>query len=126
MKKISSLLSTALLLLSHALTAQAADTVSPQQAATLNAEHKAVIIDVREDDEWQAQHIDGAIHLPLGQLSSRLKELEQYKNTTIITQCRSGKRSAQALDLLKVAGFTQVYNMDGGLQAWQKAGLAIK
>jgi rhodanese-related sulfurtransferase len=126
MKKISTLLFAAFLLLSHALTVQAVDALSPQQAATLTAEHKAVIVDVREDDEWQAQHIDGAIHLPLGQLNSRLKELEVYKNTTVIMQCRSGKRSAQAVDVLKAAGFPQVYNLEGGLLAWQKSGLTTK
>jgi rhodanese-related sulfurtransferase len=97
--------------------------ISPQDASTLSAEKKAVIIDVREDNEWNAVHIPGAIHIPLGQLSNRLSELQSYKNTAIITQCRSGARSAKALDILKSAGFTQVQNMEGGLIAWDKAGL---
>jgi len=97
--------------------------ISPQDASSLSNEKKAVIIDVREDSEWNAVHIPGAIHIPLGQLSNRLSELQSYKNTAIITQCRSGARSAKALDILKSAGFTQVQNMEGGLIAWDKAGL---
>ena len=52
-----------------------------------------------------------------------LSELKQYKVSPVITQCKSGGRSAQAFDILKLAGFTKVYNMDGGILAWDKAGL---
>jgi rhodanese-related sulfurtransferase len=97
--------------------------ISPQEASALTAEKKAIIIDVREDNEWNTVHIPGAIHIPLAQLSTRLSELQPYKNTAIITQCRSGARSAKALDILKSAGFSHVQNMEGGLIAWNKAGL---
>jgi rhodanese-related sulfurtransferase len=97
--------------------------ISPQAASALTAEKKAIIIDVREDSEWNTIHIPGAIHIPLAQLSTRLSELQPYKNTAIITQCRSGARSAKALDILKSAGFSHVQNMEGGLIAWHKAGL---
>ena len=97
--------------------------ISPQDASTLSAEKKAVIIDVREDGEWNTVHIPGAIHIPLAQLNNRLSELQPYKNSGIITQCRSGARSAKALDILKSAGFTHVINMEGGLITWHKAGL---
>ncbi|SJM90963.1 Rhodanese-like protein (modular protein) [Crenothrix polyspora] len=99
------------------------DSVSPQEAATLFSEKKAVIVDVREDDEWNQQHIPGAIHIPLGQLLGRLTELEQYKNTPIITQCQKGGRSQQALTVLKSLKFSKVYNLEGGIDAWNKAGL---
>ena len=100
-----------------------ADSISPKQASVMHAEQKAVIVDVREDSEWNEQHIPGAIHIPLGQLNERLSELKQYKDSPVITQCRSGGRSAKALDVLKLAGFSKVYNMDGGIIAWDKAGL---
>jgi len=99
------------------------DSISPKQASEMYAEQKAVIVDVREDSEWNEQHIPGAIHIPLAQLNERLPELKQYKDSPVITQCRTGRRSAQALDVLKSAGFTKVYNMDGGIMAWDKAGL---
>jgi len=97
--------------------------ISPQEASALTAEKKAIIIDVREDSEWNTVHIPGALHIPLAQLSTRLSELQPYKNSAIITQCRSGARSAKALDILKSAGFSQVQNMQGGLIAWNNAGL---
>ncbi len=97
--------------------------ISPQEASALTAEKKAIIIDVREDSEWNTVHIPGALHIPLAQLSTRLSELQPYKNSAIITQCRSGARSAKALDILKSAGFSQVQNMEGGLIAWNNAGL---
>ena len=97
--------------------------VSPQQAAQMQSEQNAVIIDVRENDEWNAGHIDNAIHIPLNDIQNRLKELAKYQNQPVITQCRSGARSARAADILAKSGFTNVHNMDGGLNAWQKANL---
>jgi rhodanese-related sulfurtransferase len=115
------------LLISYGSFAQAdSDLISPKEAATLAAEKKAVIIDVREEDEWNAEHIAGAVHIPLDQLDARLSELQAYKDTTIITQCRSGKRSLKALELLKSSGFSKVSSMDGGIVAWTKDGLATQ
>jgi rhodanese-related sulfurtransferase len=99
------------------------ESLSPKEASSMSAGQKAVIVDVREDSEWNEQHIPGAIHIPLGQLNERLAELKQYKDSPVITQCKSGGRSAQAFDVLKSAGFSKVYNMDGGIIAWDKAGL---
>ncbi len=105
--------------------AQAAvELVTAKDASTLYAEKKAIIVDVREDDEWNDEHIAGALHIPLKQLNDRVSELQTYKDTTIITQCKSGGRSAKALELLKAAGFTKVYSMDGGIKAWDQQGLA--
>ena len=98
--------------------------ITPGEAAKMFSEQKAIIVDVREDDEWKAQHIAGAIHIPLAQVETRLNELTQYKDSTVIMQCRSGKRSAKAAGTLQAAGFTKVYNLDGGIIAWDKNGLA--
>lgn len=100
--------------------------ISPKEASTMHTGNKAVIVDVRENDEWNERHIRGAIHIPLAQLHERLSELEPYKNSPVITQCRSGKRSAQAQLALKSAGFSKVYSMDGGIQAWDEQGLATE
>lgn len=102
------------------------ESVSPQEAAVMVTQKQAIIVDVRDDDEWAEQHIAGAIHIPLAKLNERLAELKQYKNSPIITQCRSGGRSAKALDLLKATGFNHVYNMEGGIQAWQQHGLTTE
>jgi rhodanese-related sulfurtransferase len=97
--------------------------MTPKQAAAMFAGKKAVILDVRELHEWQEQHIAGAIHIPLAQVEARLSELSQYKDSPVIVQCRSGKRSAKAASTLQAAGFTQVYNLTGGIIAWTDDGL---
>jgi len=97
--------------------------IAPKQAATMFSEKKAVILDVRDLHEWQEQHIAGAIHIPLAQVEVRLSELSQYKGSQVIVQCRSGKRSAKAASTLQSAGFTQVYNLTGGIIAWTDDGL---
>ncbi|MDP1660207.1 MAG: rhodanese-like domain-containing protein [Methylotenera sp.] len=98
-------------------------TISPKEAAAMFSEQKAIIVDVREDSEWKEQHIAGAIHIPLAQVASRLRELAQYKDSNVVVQCRSGKRSAKAASTLQDAGFTKVYNLTGGIIAWDKDGL---
>ncbi len=97
--------------------------ITPKEAAILFSEQKAIIVDVREDSEWNEGHIAGAMHIPLAQVESRLSELAQYKNSTVIAQCRSGKRSAKAATILQAAGFTKVFNLDGGIIAWGNNGL---
>lgn len=97
--------------------------VTPKEAATMFSKQQAIIVDVREDSEWNEGHIAGAIHIPLAQVESRLSELAQYKNSTVITQCRSGKRSAKAASKLQEAGFSNVLNLTGGILAWNNDGL---
>ena len=79
-------------------------------------------LDVREDDEWQAGHIDGARHIPLRELSGRVGELA--KGRPIVAVCRSGSRSAAAVRGLKQLGY-EAENLDGGVTAWTKAGLPL-
>lgn len=100
--------------------------ISPHEALQMQTQNQAVIIDVRENDEWNAGHIAGAIHIPLGEISNHLPELSKYQNSPVIMQCRSGARSAKAADILAKAGFTNVHNLAGGLNAWQKEQLTIQ
>jgi len=102
------------------------ESISPKEASAMYTAKKAIIVDVREDSEWNEQHIPGAIHIPLEQLTERLPELKQYKDSPVITQCKTGGRSAKALDVLKTEGFSKVYNMDGGIIAWDNAGLKLE
>lgn len=99
-------------------------TVTPNQAAALYKDKQAIIVDVREQDEWDEQHIAGAIFIPLDQVESRIGELAEYKDSTIIMQCRSGRRSNIASAALIDAGFSKVYNLEGGILAWDEQGLA--
>ena len=78
------------------------------------------ILDVREDEEWTAGHIDGAVHIPLGQLPQRIGELDPQ--CPVITVCRSGGRAGRAAELLTSSG-RQAAVMDGGMQRWARASL---
>lgn len=86
----------------------------------------AVVIDVREDAEVAKGRIPNAKHIPLGQLSSRLAELEKHKGKPIIVACRSGHRSAGACGILTKNGFENVYNLSGGMIAWEQANLPLE
>jgi rhodanese-related sulfurtransferase len=88
-------------------------------AARLSAEG-AVLVDVREDVEWEAGHIPSAVHIPLGELEARAGELPAGKPVVVV--CRSGNRSAQGRDILLATGRTDVTSMAGGVRAWQAAG----
>ncbi len=83
----------------------------------------AFLLDVRTQEEWNAGHIPGATLIPLDQLSARAGELPEDQE--IVIYCRSGNRSAQALDLLTTAGFSGVYSMEGGINDWIAAGYGI-
>jgi len=85
----------------------------------------ALVLDVREDKEFAAGHIPKAKHIPLGQLSSRLNELDKFKGKPVLVTCRSGQRSARACGMLKKAGFETVYNQAGGIIAWERANLPV-
>jgi rhodanese-related sulfurtransferase len=80
------------------------------------------LLDVREDDEWAAGHIDGAQHIPLGELAERLGELP--KERTIVAVCRSGVRSEAAVRGLRKLGF-EAENLEGGVNAWDRAKLPL-
>lgn len=82
----------------------------------------AVLLDVRERDEWRAGHAPEARHLVLGQLQEHLAELPN--DTQIVTVCRSGRRSALAATLLTRHGYT-ASNLTGGMNAWAAAGLPV-
>jgi rhodanese-related sulfurtransferase len=114
------------LLIISPLTMAEPDVISPKEAATMRVKDRAVIVDVREKDDWNEHHIHGAVRIPLSQLNDRLAELVPYKNRPIITQCQAGMRSAQAQLMLKAAGFSKVYLMNGGIQAWHEQGLVTE
>ena len=76
------------------------------------------VLDVREDDEWTAGHIDGALHVPLRELPARLADIPP---TQTLVVCKVGGRSAQAVAYLAQQGY-DVVNLDGGMLDWEAAG----
>jgi rhodanese-related sulfurtransferase len=93
------------------------------QATQMLNQGKAVILDIRDQDEFAAGHIRDARHIPLKDLKSRISELDKFKSKSVIVVCSSGAQSARAASQLKGAGFTEVYSLDGGLAAWRAQGL---
>ncbi|WP_156794141.1 rhodanese-like domain-containing protein [Aeromicrobium marinum] len=81
-----------------------------------------VVLDVREPHEWQAGHIDGAVHIPLGELTSRVGDLDPAARTLVV--CHVGGRSARATAWLQSQGH-DVVNLDGGMDAWEAAGRPV-
>lgn len=89
--------------------------------------HKnALVLDVREDGEYKLGHILNSIHIPLGKLGGRVGELEKYRDKPIVVVCRTGNRSGAACTILGKQGFGQIYNLTGGIPAWQKSNLPLE
>lgn len=95
-------------------------------AINLINHQNALVLDVREDSEFKAGHLLNAKWLPLGQIHTRVNELEKYRDKPIVVVCRSGQRSSSACAFLNKQGFTQVHNLAGGVMGWQKANLPLE
>ena len=97
--------------------------ISPQDAATKLETGDAVIIDVREKDEWDEEHIPGAVHMSRGTIELDVEEKVPDTNAMIICHCGGGGRSALAAESLQKMGYENVRSMAGGFKAWRAAGL---
>jgi rhodanese-related sulfurtransferase len=83
----------------------------------------AYLLDVREDDEWQAGHAPGAHHLPMMEIPARMAEIPD--DTDVVVVCRSGGRSGQVVSYLTRNGWDNVRNLDGGMQSWAASGREV-
>jgi len=97
--------------------------ISPEDAAAKLQNHEAVIVDVREKDEWDEEHIPHAIHLSRGTIELDIEEKVPDSNAVIICHCGGGGRSALAAESLQKMGYKNVRSMAGGLKAWKATGL---
>ena len=100
--------------------------VSPQVAIALADKDGGVLVDVREEHEVAVAHIQGSLFIPLKDLPAQLAKLEKYRKKPVVVVCAAGQRSAAACRLLNKSGFEDVSQIDGGIQAWEKAGLPLK
>src|SRR6058998_3260495 len=96
--------------------------ISPQDAAAKLKSGEAVIVDVREKDEWDEGHIPGATHMSRGTIELDIEEKVPDTNAMIICHCGGGGRSALAAENLQKMGYRNVHSMAGGLKAWKAAG----
>ncbi len=85
-----------------------------------------VIIDVREESEWEQGHLPNAIHLSKGVIERDIEKAVYDRNQKLVLYCGGGFRSALAADNLQKMGYTKVLSMDGGFTAWKESGFSIE
>lgn len=102
-----------------------AASLTPSEAVLMMNRASVLILDVRDETEFANGHITGAKHIPLADLESRLKEIQKFKAKPVIVNCQAGMRSAKACAVLRKLEFTQVHNLQGGLNAWAQAKLPL-
>jgi rhodanese-related sulfurtransferase len=93
--------------------------------ALQNIAPSPVLVDVREDNEWDKSRIPGAIHVGRGVLEASIESRVPQKSTPIVVYCQSGGRSAVSADVLTKMGYTNVSSLAGGMAGYQEAGLPV-
>jgi rhodanese-related sulfurtransferase len=100
------------------------DAVDVATVQSLKGDSEVVVIDVREQWEYDAGHIPGVTLIPMNDVPARLSEIPTDK--TVIVTCRSGNRSGQVTNFLRDQGYDNVHNMEGGILAWEAAGYSVE
>lgn len=98
--------------------------VDVAQTKALLGRNDVVILDVREQQEYDEGHIPGVVLIPVGEVANRLNEIP--KDKPVIVTCHSGNRSSAVTKFLREQGYTNVHNMQGGIIAWQGAGYPVE
>ena len=105
--------------------ATGAANINATEAVLLLNRSKPLILDVRDAAEFAAGHIQGAKNIPVAELAGRLKEIEKFKDKPVLVHCQKGMRAKTACGILKAQQFTQLNNLQGGLDAWVEAKLPL-
>jgi rhodanese-related sulfurtransferase len=96
------------------------------EATRLMNQGVTLVLDVREGDDYASGHLPRARHIPLSQLSNRVGEIGKFKEKPVLVTCKTGAKTGAASRLLKAAGFTNVFELRGGVNAWQQASLPVE
>ena len=125
MKKLIVVILTSVLILTGCTSADDSVDLKVSDFSAKSQEVGVVSLDVRTADEFAEGHLIDAININVesGNFEAEIEKLD--KNTTYAVYCRSGRRSAVAVDLMKKAGFTSLYNLDGGVIDWSASGLPL-
>ncbi len=125
MKKLIVVILTSVLFLTGCTSADDSVDLKVSDFSAKSQEVGVVSLDVRTADEFAEGHLINAININVesGNFEAEIEKLD--KNTTYAVYCRSGRRSAIAVDLMKKAGFTSLYNLDGGVIDWSASGLPL-
>lgn len=113
------------LLVQNLLAGSSKTALQPQAATELINRQNAVVVDVRPMTDYANGHIINSINIPANSLKSQINMLDKYRQQPVIVACRSGAQSSATCKQLKKAGFEQVFNLHGGILAWQNANLPI-
>lgn len=84
----------------------------------INEGEVTLILDVRNEDEFAEGHLKNAIQIPVDKLKEELGDIEKFKNELVLVYCKTGNRSADAMDILKENGFTNLVHMKDGISKW--------
>lgn len=113
------------MLLFNLLQGGGADRVNTTEATGLINREDAQVLDVREAAEFATGHVAGARNIQVAKFAERSADLEKLKGAPLIVCCETGIRSMKAVKELKKLGFERVFTLDGGIAAWNKAGLPL-
>jgi len=114
-----------LALLVHNLILGGKGSIDPQGATELINHRDAIVVDVRPAADFATGHIINAQNIPMNGFKNQIGSLHKHKEKPIIVSCRSGSQSSAACQQLRKEGFTEVYNLRGGILAWQSANLPL-
>lgn len=112
-------------LLTYNLIVGSKGSVGPLAATEMVNHRDAVVIDVRPAADFAKGHIINALNIPMNGFKNQMATLSKYKGRPIIVNCRSGSQSSLACGQLRKAGFDEVYNLQGGIMAWEAASLPL-
>lgn len=99
--------------------------LSAADATQLINRRNAIVIDLRSADQFTQGHLPQARHLQFDELKSKVTQVAKSKNTPVLLVCQNGAHSARARNMLKEAGYAQVFTLQGGINAWQQAGMPV-
>ncbi len=112
-------------LLAYNLIVGSRGSLDPLQATEMINHRDALVIDVRPAADFTKGHIINALNIPINGFKNQLGTLTKHKGKPIIVNCRSGSQSAMACNHLRKAGFEEVFNLRGGIMAWESASLPL-
>ncbi|NCA69400.1 MAG: rhodanese-like domain-containing protein [Sphingobacteriia bacterium] len=112
-------------LLTHNIIVGGKGTVDPLQATEMINHQNAMVVDVRPAADFAKGHIINALNIPMNGFKNQIGTLNKHQTRPIIINCRSGAQSAIACGQLRKAGFEQVFNLRGGIMAWESANLPL-
>jgi len=104
----------------------AAAALGTLEATRLMNQSNTLVLDIRDGKDFATGHLPKARHIPLKELEQRAAEIQKFKEKPVLVTCRSGNRAGAAARVLKKLGFNQVFQLKGGLQAWEQASLPVE